>query len=296
METVFQKIEKICPAVRRADMKKYTTFKIGGEADLLAMPESPRQLSSVLSLCRDIPHDVIGNGSNLLVGDGGFRGVLIRIGSGFSKIKVEGNRIFAQAGATLSAVAHAALAASLSGMEPLAGIPGTVGGGVLMNAGAYGGEIRDVCESVTCILPDGRTETCYDHGFSYRHSVYQEKKAIITDAVFTLKAGEKAEILDKMETLAKKRREQQPLTLPSAGSAFKRPSAGYAAQMIDEAGLRGFSVGGAAVSEKHAGFVVNLGNATARDVRSLLEQVQARVLETHGVRLEPEIRFLGDFT
>ncbi len=296
MQAVFQAIEKICPAERGADMKKYTSFKIGGNADLLAKPESREQLSAVLALCKNIPHAVIGNGSNLLVGDGGYRGVLIRIGSGFSAIRTEGNRIFAEAGATLAAVARAALEASLTGFAPLAGIPGTVGGAMVMNAGAYGGEMADVVESATCILPDGTIREFRDHGFSYRHSVYQENGAIITNVVFSLQEGNREEICRQMEELAQKRRDKQPLTLPSAGSAFKRPAEGYAAQMIDEAGLRGFAVGGAAVSEKHAGFVVNLGGACARDVRTLLEKVQEKVLKTHGVLLEPEIRFLGDFT
>jgi len=296
MQTVFQAIEEICPAERGADMKKYTSFKIGGSADLLAKPQSQGQLSAVLALCKDIPHAVIGNGSNLLVGDGGYRGVLIRIGSGFSAIRTEGNRIFAEAGATLAAVARTAMEASLAGFAPLAGIPGTVGGAMVMNAGAYGGEMADVTESATCILPDGTVQEIRDHGFSYRHSVYQENGAIITNVVFSLKQGNREEICREMEELAQKRRDKQPLTLPSAGSAFKRPPAGFAAQMIDEAGLRGFTLGGAAVSEKHAGFVVNLGGATARDVRTLLEKVQEKVLQTHGVLLEPEIRFLGDFT
>lgn len=296
MQDLFHAIEAICPAERGADMKKYTSFKIGGSADLLAKPESREQLSAVLALCKNAPHAVIGNGSNLLVGDGGYRGVLIRIGSGFSAIRAEGNKIFAEAGATLAAVARAALEAGLSGLAPLAGIPGTVGGAMVMNAGAYGGEMADVVESSVCILPDGTTAEIRDHGFSYRHSVYQENDAIVTNVVFSLAKGNRDEISREMEALAQKRREKQPLTLPSAGSAFKRPREGYAAQMIDEAGLRGFSVGAAAVSEKHAGFVVNLGGATARDVRLLLSYVQKKVLETHGVCLEPEIRFLGDFT
>ncbi len=276
-------------------MKRYTTFKIGGKADLLALPESEAQLRAVLAACREIPHAIMGNGSNLLVGDGGFRGVLIRIGSGFSQIRIEGNAIFAQAGATLSAVAQCARRAGLSGMEPLAGIPGSVGGAILMNAGAYDGEIANVLSACTCILPDGTVETSRDHGFSYRHSRYMENGAILTGGVFMLTPGKEEEIGARMELYAQKRREKQPLSLPSAGSAFKRPPGGFAAQMIDEAGLRGYRVGGAAVSEKHAGFVVNMGGATARDVRTLLEDVQKKVLDSHGVLLEPEIRFLGEF-
>lgn len=295
METVFREVEASCPAIRRADMQNYTSFKIGGCADLLAQPETGEQLGRVLRLCQHIPHAVIGNGTNLLIGDGGFRGVLIRIGSGFSGIRVEGNRIYARAGATLGAVSHLALEAGLSGMEPLSGIPGTVGGAVLMNAGAYGGEMADVITETKVIKADFSEETIREHGFSYRHSRYQDEGFIVTDAVFTLTPGHRETIRQRMEELAKKRREKQPLTLPSAGSAFKRPPEGYAAQMIDEAGLRGFSVGGAAVSEKHAGFVVNTGGATAKDVRTLLCLVQEKVQKTHGVLLEPEIRFLGEF-
>ncbi len=296
MEAIFSAIEKICPSVRGADMKKYTSFKIGGRADLLAEPENREQLRKVLKMCQGVPYAVIGNGTNLLIGDGGFRGVIIRIGNRFSEIRVEGNRIYAAAGATLAAVARAAMEAGLSGFAPLAGIPGTVGGALVMNAGAYGGEVADVLERATCITPEGEEKTVFDHGFSYRHSMYQEKDWIITDAVFSLSPGDREEIRREMEELAAKRREKQPLTLPSAGSAFKRPVGGYAAQMIDEAGLRGFSVGGAQVSEKHAGFVVNIGDATARDVRELLMAVQKKVKETYGVQLEPEIRFLGEFT
>ncbi len=296
MEALFREIERICPCARGADMKKYTSFRIGGMTDLLAQPENRAQLAAVLALCKNAPHAVIGNGSNLLVGDGGFRGVLIRIGSGYSDIRIEDTRIYAQAGATLAAVARAAMEAGLAGLAPLAGIPGTVGGAMVMNAGAYGGEMADVVESSTCITKDGEIRVLRDHDFSYRHSIYQENGAIVTDVVFALVKGDREEIRREMEALAQKRREKQPLDRPSAGSAFKRPKDGYAAQMIDEAGLRGFSVGGAAVSEKHAGFVVNLGGATACDVSTLLAYVQKKVQETHGVLLEPEIRFLGDFT
>lgn len=296
MEALFREIESICVAERGADMRQYTTFKIGGQAALLAKPDSADKVRRVLEICKSVPHAVIGNGSNLLVGDGGFPGVLIRIGSEMSDVRQEGNRLIAAAGASLAAVSRVAMEAGLSGMAPLAGIPGTVGGAVMMNAGAYGGEMRDVVESVTCILPDGTIEKSEDHGFSYRHSRYQEIGAVVTEVVFLLSPGNPKEIRAEMETLAQKRREKQPLHLPSAGSAFKRPKDGFAAAMIDEAGLRGFSVGGAAVSEKHAGFVVNTGGATAQDVKLLLLKVQEKVFEKYGVELEPEIRFLGDFT
>jgi len=295
MEALFQEIESLVRTEREADMRQYTTFKIGGKAALMAFPKRTADVLRMLALCKNVPHAVIGNGSNLLVGDAGFRGVIIRIGSEMGEIRTEGNRIFAGAGASLAAVSRAAMDAGLSGMAPLAGIPGTVGGAVMMNAGAYGGEMRDVVEEVTYIL-DGNVEKSREHGFSYRHSRYMDIGAIVTEVVFSLSVGDKEEIRAEMEALAQKRREKQPLNLPSAGSAFKRPKDGYAAEMIDKAGLRGFSVGGAAVSEKHAGFVVNQGGATAKDVKTLLEKVQETVFEKYGVKLEPEIRFLGDFT
>lgn len=295
MDEVFRKIEAICPAERGADMRQYTTFKIGGKADLLASPTSPEELLAVLSLCEGVPHSIIGNGSNLLVGDGGYRGVLVRIGSGMGKLARDGETITAEAGASLAAVARMALEAGLCGMEPLSGIPGTVGGACIMNAGAYGGEMRDVVKTVSFLTPTGKLCRTEDHGFSYRHSRYMDEKAVILSVEFSLKPGNKDEILEKMEELSARRREKQPLTLPSAGSAFRRPQNGYAAQMIDEAGLRGFSIGGAAVSEKHAGFVVNTGGASASDVRALLTYIEETVFQKFGVRLEPEIRFLGEF-
>ncbi len=296
MEAVFSAIEKICYAVRMADMKKYTSFKIGGPADLLAEPENTSQLRDVLKASEDVPRIIIGNGTNLLFGDGGYRGVVIRLGNRFSAVRVEGNRIYADAGASLAAVSRVAMEAGLSGLAPLSGIPATCGGAVIMNAGAYGGEMADVVESVRFMTPGGEECTSIDHGFSYRHSAYMGKNIVITGVVFRLSDGDSEEIKREMEELSIKRREKQPLQLPSAGSAFKRPKDGFAAKMIDEAGLRGFSVGGAAVSEKHAGFVVNRGNATADDVRRLLSAVQEKVKESHGVLLEPEIQFVGEFT
>ncbi len=295
MNEVFRKIEAICPAERGADMRQYTTFKIGGKADLLASPSSPEMLREVLSLCAFVPHSIIGNGSNLLVGDGGYRGVLIRIGNGMGNIERRGETIIAEAGASLAAVARTALEAGLCGMEPLSGIPGTVGGACVMNAGAYGGEMRDVVKSVSFLTKNGELCQAEDHGFSYRHSRYMEEEAVILSVEFSLKYGDRDAIREMMEQLSVKRREKQPLTMPSAGSAFRRPQNGYAAQMIDEAGLRGFSIGGAAVSEKHAGFVVNTGGATAKEVRALLTHIEETVFRKFGVRLEPEIRFLGEF-
>ncbi len=287
-------IEKICPAKTNVLMKNLTTFKIGGPADVLATPENEAQLAALLAL--HVPYLLIGNGSNILVGDGGFPGLVIKIGARMSHVRIEGEMLYAEAGATLAAAAHAALEAGLGGMEFAAGIPGTVGGAVLMNAGAYGGEMQDIVKETAYLTASGERGVCRDHDFSYRHSIFQDKNHIITATACKLYREERAVIQEKMDTLAKKRREKQPLDKPSAGSAFKRPREGYAAQMIDEAGLRGYRVGDAAVSEKHAGFIVNCGAASANDVRDVINHVQKTVLKTHGVLLEPEIRFVGEFT
>ncbi len=286
-------VKSICPAKTDVSMKTLTTFRIGGVADIVAMPENESQLSALLKT--KIPFLLIGNGSNLLCGDNGFRGMVIKIGPSMQDIKIDGDIIYVKAGTTLAAAAHAALEAGLGGMEFAAGIPGTVGGAVLMNAGAYGGEMADIVVETQYLTMDGERHICHDHDFSYRHSMFQTGDKIITSTVLKLYREKRAVILEKMETLAKKRREKQPLDKPSAGSTFKRPKEGYAAQMIDEAGLRGYRIGDAAVSEKHAGFVVNLGAASAKDVRLLMEHIQNTVLKTHGVLLEPEIRFVGEF-
>lgn len=292
-DCLIQTIAEICPLVQNVPMKNYTTFKIGGNADVMVMPENAEQLAALLKL--SVPYYLIGNGSNLLVGDGGIRGMVIKIGNKLGKIRVDGEYMYVEAGATLAATAHAALEAGLGGMEFAAGIPGTIGGAVLMNAGAYGGEMQDIVVESSYLEADGTKGVCRDHQFSYRHSIFQEKQCIVTATTLKLYKKDKKEIQAKMEELAEKRRDKQPLTMPSAGSAFKRPKDGFAAKMIDEAGLRGYRIGDAAVSEKHTGFLVNLGAATAKDMRALMQKVQETVQKTHGVLLEPEIRFVGEF-
>ncbi len=282
---------------QNTEMKNHTTFKIGGTADYIVQPYSTDEICAVLSLCREysVPVFVMGNGSNLLVGDKGIRGVVLKISKNMSEIKVTGDEIYADAGALLSSVAAEALKASLTGLEFASGIPGTLGGAVLMNAGAYGGEMKDVVTEVSYIGEDLALHTTRDFDFSYRHSIFEEKDWIITGVKMKLNKGSAADIKAEMDRLAAARREKQPLTMPSAGSTFKRPKTGYAAQMIDEAGLRGFSVGGAAVSEKHAGFVVNTGDATAADVVELMQAVSDRVYQNTGVTLEAEVKKVGEF-
>ena len=278
-------------------MKKHTTFRIGGEADLYVVPESIPDLARVLDWCRQqsIPYYVIGNGSNLLVSDEGYRGVIIQISKNLSRIRVAGNEIEAEAGALLSTVAKRAMEASLTGLEPVSGIPGTLGGALVMNAGAYGAEMKDFVKSVRVLdgsgmileLPGEEME------FGYRTSIAMQRNLVILSATLVLEAGEKEQIAAAMEDIRQKRQLKQPLTVPSAGSTFKRPEGCFAGALIDEAGLRGYRVGGAQVSEKHCGFVVNTGKATAEDVRELIREVQQIVFEHAGVRLEPEVRMLG---
>ena len=274
-------------------MKKHTTFRVGGPADVLVQPDETA-LAAILALCRQyhVSYSFIGNGSNLLVGDKGIRGVVIEMTDPMGNIEVDGTKITAQAGAMLSKIANTAASNGLGGMEFAAGIPGSVGGAVVMNAGAYGGEIRAVCRWSQEMLPDGtlvRREGV-SQGFGYRTSVFQHTDGVIVRACFALQPGDPGIIRETMRELMTRRTVSQPLDLPSAGSAFKRPQGGYAAALIESAGLKGLTVGGAQVSEKHAGFVVNRGGATAADVLELLRQVQQRVLEHSGIRLEPEIR------
>ena len=240
---------------------------------------------------------IIGNGSNLLVSDRGIRGTVICIGQAMSSVSVSGNVITAEAGALLSAVANRAAEYGLSGMECLAGIPGTIGGAVYMNAGAYGGEMKDVVTGVTVLKPDGNLVNYSgdEMDFSYRHSRMYDEDGIVVSVKFTLAPGDETEIRSRMAELAAKRRDKQPLNYPSAGSTFKRPEGYFAGKLIEDAGLRGYTVGGACVSEKHCGFVVNKGGATAEDVLRLIGDVQDEVMKDFGVRLEPEVRMIGEF-
>ena len=278
-------------------MSRHTTFRIGGPADLYVIPDSEEHLLEVIRTCRamKVPFYVTGNGSNLLVADSGYRGVIIQIGRNLSEVTVIGTQIHAQAGALLSTVAHRAMDASLTGMEPLSGIPGTLGGALTMNAGAYGGEMKDITSEVKVLTEDGKvlTLTGEEMQFGYRTSIVQKENMIVLSAVLKLQEGDRDTILETMQELRQKRQDKQPLDVPSAGSTFKRPEGHFAGALIDEAGLRGYRVGDAQVSDKHCGFVVNKGNATAADVLQLIENVQRIVYEDSGVHLEPEVRMIG---
>lgn len=280
-------------------MSRHTTFRIGGPAEVFLMPESCGQIQQALQLCREekIPFFVLGNGSNLLVSDSGYRGVIIQMDRNMGEIRLEGKEIRACAGALLSSVAAAAKKASLTGFEFAGGIPGTLGGAVMMNAGAYGGEMKDVLKEVTVmteagdilVLPAEKLE------MGYRTSIIKTAGYIVLEAVISLEQGREEEIQAKMKELADRRIEKQPLEFPSAGSTFKRPEGYFAGKLIMDSGLAGYQIGGAQVSEKHCGFVINTGGATAGDVRALMDYVISTVKEKFGVTLEPEVRFLGEF-
>ena len=280
-------------------MKSHTTFRVGGPADLFVTPETSEEVRAVVDMCRseEIDCHIIGNGSNLLVSDRGVRGVVVQIAKVMNKIESNGEQIRAQAGALLSEVAAHALKDGLAGFEFAAGIPGTLGGACVMNAGAYGGEMKDVLYEVTVLTPQGEFRILKEDELElgYRTSVIARKGYIVLEAVIRLKKGDEEEIRRQMEDLRDRRISKQPLEYPSAGSTFKRPEGYFAGKLIQDAGLRGFTVGGAQVSEKHCGFVINRGDATARDVADLMSQVSEIVEEKFGVRLEPEVRRLGEF-
>lgn len=279
-------------------MKGHTTFRIGGNASILVRPENIEQLKTILQICfqYDIPYFVMGNGSNLLVADAGFDGVVIQLYHTFDSMTITDGVIDAGAGCLLSGIANAAKDASLTGFEFAGGIPGTLGGAVIMNAGAYGGEMKDVVISVDVLTKEGDVLTFSgeEMAFGYRTSLAGKCGYIVLGAKLALKPGKQEEIVSRMKELLEARRSKQPLELPSAGSAFKRPEGYFAGKLIQDAGLAGFQVGDAAVSNKHCGFVVNQGNATAKDVKTLLNKVADTVEEQFGVRLEPEIKMLGD--
>lgn len=280
-------------------MKKHTTFRIGGPADYYLCPHSTEELQKILQICREnkLEFFILGNGSNLLVSDKGYRGVVIQLWKNFSDIETEDNTITVKAGTLLSKVAAEALEESLTGMEFASGIPGTMGGAVMMNAGAYGGEMNDIIREVTVLTREGELLTLSkeEMNFGYRTSVVKEKGYVVISAVLQLRKGDREEIRKVMDELKERRVTKQPLDMPSAGSTFKRPEGYFAGKLIMDAGLRGFSVGGAQISEKHCGFVVNKGDATAADVLGLIGEVQKRVQEKFGVALEPEVKFLGEF-
>ena len=279
-------------------MKKHTTFRVGGPADVLVQPDETA-LAAILALCRQnhVPYSFIGNGSNLLVGDKGIRGVVIEMTDPMGNIEVDGTKITAQAGAMLSKIANTAASNGLGGMEFAAGIPGSVGGAVVMNAGAYGGEMKDIIEKVY-VLDENGAQLELDRDaldFGYRHSCIPKKKYIVTKVVLDLVPRDEAEIRSEMKELNEKRAEKQPLQYPSAGSTFKRPEGYFAGKLIMDAGLRGYQVGGAQVSEKHCGFVINKGDATAADICQLMRDVSDKVQAQFGVVLEPEVKMIGEF-
>ncbi len=283
--------------LQNADMRQYTTLKLGGTADWLAFPRSAAEIAELFAEAgaAGLPVSVIGHGSNLLVLDGGIRGLVIRIDKNMKNIRREGNRLTAAAGAMLGAVAGFAAENGLTGLEFASGIPGTVGGAVTMNAGAYGGEMKDVVVRVDGILPDGTEMSLSgeEMRFGYRRSAVKDLNLIVTEVTMELAEGDPAAIRAKMSELNRQRAEKQPLDVPSAGSTFKRPEGFYAAALIDQCGLKGYSVGGAQVSMKHAGFLVNSGDSS-RDYLELVRTVQRIVRERAGVELEPEIRIIGE--
>lgn len=280
-------------------MKKHTTFRVGGNADYFVVPKTTEEVKGVVRLCKEenLPYYILGNGSNLLVGDKGYRGVIIQIYKEMNDITVDGDRIRAQAGALLSKVGSVALEAGLTGFEFAAGIPGAVGGAVVMNAGAYGGEMKDVLASATVLTQDGEVLKLSNDELElgYRTSVVAKNNYVVLEAEYQLQAGDKAAIRARMDELKVQRVTKQPLEYASAGSTFKRPEGYFAGKLIQDAGLRGFQVGGAQVSEKHCGFVINKGDATAADIVELMKQVSEKVFQEFGVTLEPEVKRLGEF-
>ena len=279
-------------------MSRHTTFRVGGPADFFVTPKAKEEVRDVIRICKEagMPYYIIGNGSNLLVSDAGYRGVIVQIYKEMNEVKVEGDLVKAQAGALLSGIAATALGAELSGFEFASGIPGTIGGACVMNAGAYGGEMKDVLESVTVLTGEGKIIELgrNELELGYRTSVIAKKGYIVLGAVLKLERGDGEKIKTYMDELKEKRVTKQPLEYPSAGSTFKRPEGYFAGKLIEDAGLRGFQVGGAQVSEKHCGFVINRDHATAADIMELMRQVQIRVKENSGVDLEPEVKRLGD--
>lgn len=280
-------------------MSRHTTFRVGGPADFFVTPKAKEEVRDVIRICKEagMPYYIIGNGSNLLVSDAGYRGVIVQIYKEMNEVKVEGDLVKAQAGALLSGIAAKALGAELSGFEFASGIPGTIGGACVMNAGAYGGEMKDVLESVTVLTGEGKIIELgrNELELGYRTSVIAKKGYIVLGAVLKLERGDGEKIKTYMDELKEKRVTKQPLEYPSAGSTFKRPEGYFAGKLIQDAGLRGFQVGGAQVSEKHCGFVINRDHATSADICNLMNQVSEIVFEKFGVRLEAEVKKIGEF-
>lgn len=280
-------------------LSSHTTFRVGGKADAFLSVQNEEQIIQTIKVCEKYraPFFILGNGSNLLVSDEGYRGLVIAIGNDMAEITVEGDSVTAQAGALLSNVSRVAAKNSLSGMEFASGIPGTIGGAIVMNAGAYDGEMKNIVTQVRALTRDGNVLTLSgeEMEFGYRMSRVKKKGLIVLSVTMLLEKKEQEVIYEKMNDFSQRRREKQPLEYPSAGSTFKRPEGMFAGKLIMDAGLRGYSVGDAQVSEKHCGFVINKGNATAKEVRSVIRDVQEKVKEAFGVELETEVIFVGDF-
>ncbi len=288
-----------CVVTRNAPMAEVTTFKVGGPADLLVDILDTAAVVPLIALCRQeqIPYTWLGNGSNVVVGDKGIRGAVLRLDSREALARIEGNTITAPAGITLARLAVFARDNGLTGLEFAHGIPGSLGGAVYMNAGAYGGEMKDVITSAKAVTPDGDIVTLLvdELDMGYRHTALMDKGYIVIEATVTLTSGDRMTIAAAMRELMDRRREKQPLEYPSAGSFFKRPEGHFAGALIEQAGLKGYRVGGAMVSDKHAGFIINAGGATAADICRLRDDVVARVQVCAGVTLQPEVRFIGEF-
>ena len=280
-------------------MDKHTTFRVGGEADALVCVTDSEMLQKIVSYMAKVSQEffILGKGSNLLVSDKGYRGVILDMSKGFTDVRVEGNTIIAQAGASLPQVAVLAAEHGLSGLEFAAGIPGTIGGAVVMNAGAYDGEMKQVVKKVTVLNQTGE-EMELDNAtmeFGYRTSIIKNRPFVVQEVVFELEPGDSEKIKKKGAEFNQRRRDKQPLEFPSAGSTFKRPEGYFAGKLIMDAGLRGYRIGGAQVSEKHCGFVINVGNASASDIYDLMDEVSEKVYDQFGVKLEPEVVRLGQF-
>lgn len=280
-------------------MDRHTSFRTGGNAACFVEPGNAEQLARILPYLQKTEQDyfVLGNGTNLLISDLGYDGVVIYIGDKMGKISVDGSRITVQAGALLSQTAKAAMEASLTGMEFASGIPGSIGGAMMMNAGAYDGEMSQIVESVTVLNPSGERMILENETmeFGYRTSILKNRPFVVTEVTLRLKEGDREQIQAKMADFAARRREKQPLQFPSAGSTFKRPEGYFAGKLIMDSGLRGYRIGGAQVSEKHCGFIINCGNASSQDISELMDEVIQRVKERFGVTLEPEVVRLGRF-
>lgn len=299
---MYDYIKTIIPRERilfHEPMSKYTTFRVGGEAECILVVQNEDELARLIPYLNQIEQEyfILGNGSNLLVGDKGYRGMVVKFGEEMEQIQVEGTRMTVKAGALLSKAAMTAKQHSLTGLEFAAGIPGSIGGGIVMNAGAYEGEMKQVVESVRVMDRDGQILTLDNDTmeFGYRTSIIKNRPFIVVEVVLQLAEGDQEKIAAKMEELAVLRRSKQPLEYASAGSTFKRPEGYYAGKLIMDAGMRGYRIGGAQVSDKHCGFIVNTGKATAADIKEVIEEVQERVKERFHVMLEPEIVFMGDF-